>query len=55
MTYQQPDFTLPSAFLEQIAAQGFDALPELIRLVINPAKYGWAYTARPCAWNANSI
>ena len=36
MTYQG-DFTLPSELLEQIAAQGFDALPELIRIVINAA------------------
>jgi putative transposase len=37
MTYQQSDFTLPAALLEQIAEQGFDALPELIRIVINEA------------------
>ncbi len=37
MTYQQSDFTLPAELLEQIAAQGFDALPELIRIVINEA------------------
>ncbi|HSG45769.1 MAG TPA: IS256 family transposase [Anaerolineales bacterium] len=36
MTYQS-DFTLPSELLEQIAAQGFDVLPELIRVVINAA------------------
>jgi len=36
MTYQH-DFTLPSEMLEQIAAQGFDVLPELIRIVINAA------------------
>ena len=36
MTYQG-DFTLPSELLEQIAAQGFDVLPELIRIVINAA------------------
>jgi putative transposase len=36
MTYQG-DFTLPSEFLEQIATQGFDILPELIRIVINAA------------------
>lgn len=36
MTYQD-DFTLPSELLEQIAAQGFDVLPELIRIVINAA------------------
>ena len=36
MTYQG-DFTLPSELLEQIAAQGFDILPELIRIVINAA------------------
>jgi putative transposase len=37
MTYQQPDFTLPVELLEQVAEQGFDALPELIRIVINEA------------------
>ena len=37
MTYQHPDFTQPAELLEQIAAQGFDALPELIRIVINEA------------------
>ena len=37
MTYQQSDFTLPAELLEQIAEQGFEALPELIRLVINEA------------------
>ena len=36
MTYQK-DFTLPSEILEQIAAEGFDFLPELIRIVINAA------------------
>jgi transposase-like protein len=36
MTYQG-DFTLPSEMLEQIAVQGFDVLPELIRIVINAA------------------
>ena len=37
MTCQQTDFTLPAELLEQIAEQGFDALPELIRIVINDA------------------
>jgi len=36
MTYQG-DFTLPTEFLEQIAAHGFDKLPELIRIVVNAA------------------
>jgi putative transposase len=36
MTYQS-DFTLPSEILEHIAEQGFDFLPELIRIVINAA------------------
>ena len=36
MTYQN-DFTLPSDLLEQIASQGFDFVPELIRIVINAA------------------
>jgi putative transposase len=36
MTYQG-DFTLPTELLEQIAASGFDKLPELIRIVVNAA------------------
>jgi putative transposase len=36
MTYQS-DFTLPSELLEQIATEGFEVLPELIRIVINAA------------------
>jgi transposase-like protein len=36
MTYQS-DFTLPSELLEQIASQGFEVLPELIRIVLNAA------------------
>jgi transposase-like protein len=36
MTYQE-DFTLPTELLEQIASEGFDILPELIRQVINTA------------------
>lgn len=36
MTYQA-DYTLPTELLEQIAADGLDALPELIRIVINTA------------------
>lgn len=34
MTYQE-DFTLPTELYEQIAEQGFDILPELIRVMIN--------------------
>ena len=36
MTYQS-DFTLPSELMEQIASQGIDFVPELIRIVINAA------------------
>jgi putative transposase len=36
MTYQD-DFTLPTEILEQVAEQGLDFLPELIRIVINTA------------------
>jgi putative transposase len=39
MTYQS-DFTLPYELLEQIASQGFDILPELIRIVLNAAMQG---------------
>ncbi|MBG0786643.1 MAG: IS256 family transposase [Anaerolineaceae bacterium] len=36
MTYQ-PNCTLPEEILEQIAAEGLEALPELIRVLINEA------------------
>lgn len=36
MTYQ-PDFTLPSEILEEVAERGFDFLPELIRIIFNTA------------------
>ena len=36
MTYQ-PDYTLPTEILEQISQDGLEALPELIRVVINAA------------------
>lgn len=36
MTYPT-DFTLPAEMMEQIATEGFDILPELIRIVVNTA------------------
>ena len=36
MTYQY-DFTLPAEFLEQIAVEGFEVLPDLIRIIVNAA------------------
>ncbi len=36
MTYQS-DFTLPTELLEQIASQGLDFIPELIRILVNTA------------------
>ena len=36
MTYQD-HFTLPTELLEQVAEQGLDFLPELIRVVVNTA------------------
>jgi len=36
MTYRE-DFTLPAELLEQVSTQGFDVLPELIRVVVNAA------------------
>ena len=36
MTYQE-DFTLPTELLEQVAEQGLELVPELIRIVINTA------------------
>lgn len=36
MTYQE-DCTLPEEFLEQLAIEGLDGLPEMIRIVVNEA------------------
>jgi hypothetical protein len=36
MTYQS-DFTLLTELLEQIAVEGFDVLPDLIRIIVNAA------------------
>ena len=36
MTYRQ-DFTVPAEIMEQVAEQGLDILPELLRIVINAA------------------
>jgi hypothetical protein len=36
MTYRE-DFTLPAELMEQVAEQGLDVLPDLIRIVINAA------------------
>jgi transposase-like protein len=36
MTYRD-DFTLPAEMLEQVASQGLEVLPELIRVVVNAA------------------
>jgi putative transposase len=36
MTYP-PDFTLPTELLEQIASQGLDFIPELVRILVNAA------------------
>ena len=36
MTYQD-DFTLPSELLEQVASEGLDAIPELLRVLVNAA------------------
>ena len=38
MTYEE-DYTIPEEIMEQICEQGFDALPELIRIVLNAAMY----------------
>ncbi|MCP4491216.1 MAG: hypothetical protein GY820_28460, partial [Gammaproteobacteria bacterium] len=38
MTYEE-DYTIPEEIMEQICKQGFDALPELIRIVLNAAMY----------------
>ena len=36
MTYQK-DFTLPTELLEQIASEGLDFIPELVRILVNAA------------------
>jgi len=36
MTYQK-DFTLPIELLEQIASEGLDFIPELVRILVNVA------------------
>ena len=36
MTYQE-DFTLPTELLEQLSTEGFEFLPELIRILVNAA------------------
>ena len=36
MTYQE-DFTLPTELLEQLSAEGFEILPEMIRILVNAA------------------
>jgi putative transposase len=36
MTYQD-DFTLPTELLEQVASEGLDAIPELLRVLVNAA------------------
>jgi transposase-like protein len=36
MTYQD-DFTLPIELLERISSEGFEFLPELIRILVNAA------------------
>jgi hypothetical protein len=36
MTYRN-DFTLPAELMEQVAEQGLEILPELIRIVLNAA------------------
>jgi transposase-like protein len=38
MIYED-DYTIPEEIMEQICEQGFDALPELIRIVLNAAMY----------------
>jgi hypothetical protein len=36
MTYRE-DFTLPAELMERVSQQGFNILPELIRVIINAA------------------
>jgi len=38
MTYEN-NYTIPEEIMEQICEQGFDALPELMRIVLNAAMY----------------
>src|SRR6185503_515672 len=36
MTYQ-PNYTLPNELLEQIASEGLEAIPDMLRIIINTA------------------
>ncbi len=38
MTYEK-DYTISEELMEQICEQGLDALPELMRVVVNAAMY----------------
>ena len=38
MTYED-DYSIPAEILEQICADGFDALPDLVRIMVNAAMY----------------
>ena len=38
MTYEK-DYTISEELMEEICAQGLDALPELMRIVLNAAMY----------------
>ena len=36
MTYQ-PDYTIPDNLMEEIIASGLDAIPEMVRMLVNTA------------------
>ena len=38
MTHED-DYSIPAEILEQICADGFDALPDLVRIMVNAAMY----------------
>jgi hypothetical protein len=38
MTYEK-DYTISEELMEEVCEQGFDALPELMRIVLNAAMY----------------
>jgi antitoxin component of MazEF toxin-antitoxin module len=55
MTYQN-NITLPTEILEQIAEEGLDVLPELIRLVINTTmQFEWQNLLRQNRMNAPQV
>ncbi len=58
MTYED-DYSIPEEILEQICEDGFDAVPELIRIVLNTAvvmeiSEDWQTGKRYIKWESDS-